>query len=190
MCVGCLPTLLPQPMMFFGTSTVALSYTSNGFVGFRSILNQKFGGFANIYFMDMDTGNCGTDQNQIWLRVGNKTSDLLLARDIIAGNGTLFNPQVVMIATWYKVEAYYQRAGPKNTFQLIIAYSETGAPFGIHAYTQLNSNTTMNQLQNRTNCNRKGIYVYRINAGSTNAPTKAPTKSHESSDQVSHESSH
>jgi Nidogen-like len=155
--------------------------------------------------MFLDTGNGGTDQNQIWLRVGNETSDLLLARDIIAGNGTLFNPQVVMVATWYKVEAYYQRAFPKNTFQLIMAYSETGATFGIPAYTQLqffqsdngnvatveyindfgvpflsiatvNSNTTMNQLQNGTNCNRTGIYVYRINAGSTKAPTKCPTK--------------
>jgi hypothetical protein len=87
--------------------------------------------------MDMDTGNGGIDQNQIWLRVGNKTSDLLLARDSIAGNGTLFNPQKMMVATWYKVEAYYQRTGPENTFQLIMAYSDTGATYGIHAYTQL-----------------------------------------------------
>jgi cysteine-rich repeat protein len=185
--------LLPQPMMFFGTSTVAVSYTSNGYVGFQSILNEKFGGFANVYFMFLDTSNGGTDQNQIWFRVGNTTSDLNLARDIIADYGTVFNPQVVMVATWYKVEAYYQRAGPQNTFQLIMAYSDTGATYGIHAYTQLqffqsdagnvatvkytddfgvpflsiatvNSNTAMNELQNGTNCNRTGIYVYQINA--------------------------
>jgi hypothetical protein len=34
----------------------------------------------------------------------------------------------------------------------------------------------MNQLQNGTNCNRTGIYVYRINVGSTKAPTKCSTK--------------
>jgi cysteine-rich repeat protein len=187
--------LLPQPMMFFGKASIAVTYNSNGYLKIVAEIGPpgKLNGFAKVYFMSLDTGNGGTDQNQIWLRVGNKTSDLNLARDIIADYGTVFNPQVVIVATWYKVEAFYQRAGPQNTFQLIMAYSDTGATYGIHAYTQLqffqsdnenvasveyindfgvpflsiatvNSNTAMNELQNGTNCNRTGIYVYQINA--------------------------
>jgi hypothetical protein len=110
-----------------------------------------------------------------------------VARDIIDGNGTLFAPQAVIVATWYKVEAFNGRIGPRNTFQLFMAYSETGETEAIFAYSQLeyfespsynvtyvdyqksngdvvqsffviDSNTTMNSLLNGTNCNRTGTF--------------------------------
>jgi Nidogen-like len=154
------------------------------------------------------------------MRAGNRNDDLNIARDIIASKGTLFAPQAVIVATWYKVEAYDRRAGPQNTFQLAMAYSSTGETWLILAYAQLQffqaqstgqpfsgdltlveysnrqggvvqnfftitSNATMNAVLNGTNCNRTGIYAYRINQGGpttapiqnpAKAPTKAPTK--------------
>jgi hypothetical protein len=121
-----------------------------------------------------------------------------IARNIIAGNGTIFHPQAAIVATWYKVEAFPQQRGPQNTFQLVLAYSATGETWVIFAYAQLqfyhsqflsaaglvvqqfftiNSNATMAGLLNGTNCNRTGVYAYRINKGvPTRAPTKSPTK--------------
>jgi hypothetical protein len=163
------------------------------------------GGYFGAYAMNIDTRNGGDNKNQIWMRGGNHTDDLLIARDIIAGNGTIFYPQAILVATWYKVEAFDKRPGQQNTFQLALPYSETGETWGILAYTQLQffkadigpnasvyyynipttfqqtiavtNATEMNRLLNGTNCNRPGIYAFRINKGApTKAPTRAPTK--------------
>jgi hypothetical protein len=40
-------------------------------------------------------------------------------------------------ATWYKVEAHNQRAGPQNTFHVAMAYRGNGETWAILAYTQL-----------------------------------------------------
>ena len=127
---------LPQPMPYFGKNVVAVHQGINGFLHFFQT-HTEFAGSVNAYFMDMDTRNGGVGQNELWLRVGTRADDVTLARDIIAGNGTIFIPQVVVVATWFKVEAFEQRAGPQNTFQLIIAYSATGTAFAIFAYSQL-----------------------------------------------------
>jgi hypothetical protein len=192
---------LPKPMAFFVNVSSVSQYT-NGYMDLY-LTNNSFGARVNVFNANIDTRNGGANQNQLWLRAGNDTNDLNLARDIIAGNGTLFAPQAVVVATWYKVEAYDRSAGPQNTFQVIVPYSETGETWAIFAFSQLhffkslnsniasvdffdvtgtirqpiftvNSNTTMNQLLNGTNCNRTGIYTHRINMG---GPTKAPTKS-------------
>jgi hypothetical protein len=71
------------------------------------------------------------------LRVGNSTRDLILARDIVAGTGKIFNPQAIIVATWYKVDSFRRQIGQQNTFQLIMPYSATGETWAIFAYTQL-----------------------------------------------------
>jgi len=71
------------------------------------------------------------------VRVGNNASDLAVARNIIAGNGTIFNPQAFIVATWFEVDAFPQQAGLQNTFQLVMAYSATGETWVIFTYAQL-----------------------------------------------------
>lgn len=200
----------PQSMRFLDSNATAVEQILNGYI--RIYQGDSYYGYIHVYFMDIDTRNGGVDQNEIWLRVGNKTEDLTLARDIIAGNGTIFNPQAILLATWYKVEACCPRTGPKNTFQLAMPYSTTGETWAILAFTELqyfqsdgvnrnvasvtisdefrtrkqeiavvNTITAMNMLSNGTNCNRTGVYVFRINQGGptqapTNAPSKSPTK--------------
>jgi hypothetical protein len=59
--------------------------------------------------------------------------DLAIENIITAGNGTIFSPQVIIVAsTWFKVEAYYRRAGPQNTLQLVMAVRV----FFIHFWTK------------------------------------------------------
>jgi hypothetical protein len=87
--------------------------------------------------MDLDTRNGGAEQNQLWLRAGKRFRDLTLARKIIAGTGNVFFPEAVVVATWFKVEALDQLAGPQNTFQLILAYHRRGTTWAILSYAQL-----------------------------------------------------
>lgn len=196
---------LPKPMAYSNVTAKFVSQSINGYISlYAEPLN--FSGYVYTYFMDIDTRNGGADQNQVWLHVGDRSEDLHLARDLIAGNGTLFVPQALVVATWYKVEAAIQLSGPQNTFQLAMAYSETGETWGIFSYSQLQyfqsnrtvaalveyknsnfgviqsffrigSNSAMNSLFSGTNCNRTGTYVFRIHQGGpTKAPTSAPTK--------------
>jgi Nidogen-like len=145
-----------------------------------------------VYNHDIDTSNAGAGQNEIWFRVGTNTTDLALAKDIIAGTGESFTPEAVIVGTWYKVEAFKQRAGPQNTFQNIIAYDKSGTTWAIFAYAQLeyfetqtdsraivalvslsrastnqylfrvDSNATMNKLLSESNCGIPGIYAYKV----------------------------
>jgi hypothetical protein len=153
--------------------------------------------YADVLAANIDTRNGGPDQNQRWWRVGTAPDDLHVARDIIAGNGACFTPQAV--ATWYKVEAYQQRAGPQNTFPGILAWSDTGETWTIFAYTQLqfyetdrrayasvgfingdatlqnilsevNNASPRDQLLNWTNCRRLGIYAFLSNEPTPVAP--------------------
>jgi hypothetical protein len=64
--------------------------------------------------------------------VWNAARDLAIANNITAGNGTIFSPQVIIVATWFKVEAYSRRAGPQNTLQLVMAVRV----FFIHFWTK------------------------------------------------------
>jgi Nidogen-like len=200
------PLYLPKPMSFLQTNVTYVKQVTDGSIFLFT--SSDFAGEVHVYRMDLDTRNGGRNQNQVALRVGNDTRDSNLARDIIAGTGTLFIPQATVVATWYKVEAKERRVGAQNTFQLIMAYSETGETWVIFAFSQLqfyqsagfspnvarvgyylfpgddsqyfadvNSLVNMNLLLTSSNCNRKGIYSYRINAGGpTKAPTKVPTK--------------
>jgi hypothetical protein len=127
---------LPQPMTYFGTPITAVSQGVNGFL--QLFLNSTdASGAINPYSMDLDTRNGGANQNQLWLRVGSRKSDLTLARKIIARTGTFFIPQVAVVATWFKVEAFERLSGPQNTFQLILAYNRAGTTWAILAYAQL-----------------------------------------------------
>jgi hypothetical protein len=195
---------LPKSMTYFGSEIASVIQLTSGLV-YLYKNNTEVAGKIYVYNLNIDTRNGGSNQNQIWLRAGNNSNDLILARDIIAGYGTLFTPQAILVATWYKVEAFSQRVGAQNTFQCIMPYSATGESWLILAYSQLqffrdaifsradvrftnpsgqlqqqvatvDSNTTMNRLLNGTNCNRTGVYVFRVNAGTTQAPTKTPTK--------------
>jgi AMOP domain/Nidogen-like len=144
-----------------------------------------------IFWTDIDTRNAGLDQNQLWIRAGMNATDVSLARDIIAGTGNSFTPQATIVATWYKVEEYPTLAGPQNTFQLVMAYDEAGTTWAIFAYTQIQFTGTRsavvgfndarglvgeliavltdanigNNLLNGTNCNRRGIYAFKVNEG-------------------------
>jgi hypothetical protein len=162
---------------------------------------------VHVYHMNMDTRNGGgANQNELWLRAGTNPSDLTVARDIISGTGTAFTPQAMVVATWHKVEAFDRRAGPQNTFQVAMAYSETtGSTWAILAYSQLeyfeaagnssaanvffqdavnrqrqvafvNSTDSMNDLLTGTNCNRPGMYAFPVFSVVTRAPTRSPTK--------------
>jgi hypothetical protein len=197
---------LPRVMTFLDRNNISLVTQANdGFIqlyrDFSPDLVQS--GFVYAYSQDLDTRNGGTDQNELWLRVGNSTNDLHRAREIIAGTGTLFHPRAIIVATWYKVEAYSRRMNAQNTFQLAMPYSETGTTWVIFSYSQLqfyqslsypsslieygalgsigrriytvDSNEKMIALLNGTNCNRTGVYAFPINTAPTNAPTKAPT---------------
>jgi hypothetical protein len=196
---------LPQPMTFLGTARVTSLVQSTD--GNLALLQDgpEVGGFVLAYATNIDTRNGGEGQNELWLRAANRTSDLIVAKDIIAGTGTNFSPQAAIVATWFKVEAFEQRAGPQNTFQLAMAYNAAGETWAILAYSQLeyfrneidtatfvmvqnalgelaisiaeiNSTASMNALLNGTNCNRTGTYVFAVNAAPTKAPTQAPTK--------------
>jgi Nidogen-like len=201
---------LPQPMALLNLSATYFYQITDGYLLFN-VNDSNALGYVLVFFMDIDTGNGGIDQNEVWSRAGNSSIDLNLARDIIAGTGTLFTPQSILVATWYKVEAHSRRVGAQNTFQLAMPYSATGETWAIFAYPQLQyyqsggfnpnvasigindrdfnpqqtinnvaSLTAMNALANGTNCNRTGIYVYRVSKGvPTNAPvsptTVAPT---------------
>jgi hypothetical protein len=39
----------------------------------------------------------------------------------MAGTEVSFNPEAIVVATWLKVEAFEQRDGPQNTFQVAMA---------------------------------------------------------------------
>jgi hypothetical protein len=187
---------LPKPMFYLNYRVEYIRQQSEGFIFLSEIGLENAVGYVNVYKQTTDISNGGENQNQVWFRVGNQTSDLNLARDIIATrrNGTLFAPQAIVVGTWYKVEAYGRR-GPQNTFQLVIAYSDTGETWVIFAFSQLQyyssatytaahvdyigdigSNATMYSLLNGTNCKRMGTYAYRVNAAPTNTPTKTPTR--------------
>jgi hypothetical protein len=196
---------LPKPMMYLDISVTSVVQYTDGFIGLFAN-GLVLSGYVYAYRTNIDTRNGGVDQNQMWLRAGNRTEDLNMARDIIAGNGTLFSPQAVLVATWYRIEAFNRQAGPQNTFQLAMAYSVTGETWLIFAYAQLlfvqvrtlfqavleyrnrqggvmqnfftiDSNATIYTVLNGTNCNRPGIYAHRINMGGpTKTPTTAPTK--------------
>lgn len=93
-----------------------------------NLLNDlvQLAGNAFGYNIAIDTRNGGHNQNELWIRAGNRSIDLFPAREIIAGNGTMFNPQAILVATWYKVEAYNRGAGPQNAFQQVMPYRTTG----------------------------------------------------------------
>jgi hypothetical protein len=195
---------LPQPMAYLTNNVTFVRQHTNGYIALYSP-GPVFAGIVNGYYTDLDTRNGGADQNQVWVRIGTNASDLAIARNIIAGNGTIFHPEAIVIATWFKVEANDRQVGPQNTFQLVLAYSATGATWVIFAYAQLqfyqapffsaatvelkdqngmvvqpfytiDSNSSMAGLLNGTNCNRTGVYTSRINMAPTKAPTKAPTR--------------
>jgi hypothetical protein len=192
-------------MNYLGKNITFVSQSTNGALALYEVFYAAVG-FVLGYSVDMDTRNGGADQNQLWVRAGTRsTKDLNLARDIIARTGTIFNPTAIIVATWYKVEAFDSQlhAGVQNTFQLAMPYSETGTTWVIFAYSQLqfylsdtltrayvewslkgttiqrlsevNSNEKMIALLNGTNCNRTGVYAFPINTAPTRAPTKAPT---------------
>jgi hypothetical protein len=124
---------LARPMTFLGKSITTVTQNTNGFV--ELFLNDtSFGGTVFPYNMDIDACNGGPGKNELWLRAGTSASDLLLAVEIIAGNGTIFNPLSILGASWFKVEAFDRRAGAQNTFQLAMAYSATGEIFATHCF--------------------------------------------------------
>jgi hypothetical protein len=195
---------LPRPMAYLTSNVTFVRQHTNGYIALYSP-GQVFAGIVNGYYTDIDTRIGGANQNQVWVRIGNNASDLAIARNLIAGNGTLSNPEAIVVATWFKVEANDQQVGPKNTFQLVMAYSATGATWVISAYAQLqfyrspiflsaavdlrdqngrivqpffniNSNSSMARLLNGTNCNRTGVYTSQVNMAPTKAPSKVPRK--------------
>jgi hypothetical protein len=87
--------------------------------------------------MDIDITNGGANQNAVWLRAGTNPNDLTVARDTIAATGNTFTPQAMIVATWYKVEAFNERVGEQNTFQLAMPYSKTEKTCSILSYPQL-----------------------------------------------------
>lgn len=123
-------------MAYLNTNVTSVTQYTKGFIVLLPT-EQSFAGFVYVYNADIDTRNGGANQNQIWLRTGNRTDDLKRARDIIAGSGTFFAPQAVIVATWFRVEGCCRRVGPQNTFQLALAYSATGETWAIFAYEQL-----------------------------------------------------
>jgi hypothetical protein len=52
-------------------------------------------------------GNEGVIPNQVLVRVGNFASGMAIAKTIIAENGKICQPQAIIVATWFKVEASY-----------------------------------------------------------------------------------
>lgn len=193
---------LPKPMAYLDGTAFYIQQHTGGYILLEGMSSKQVG-FICIYLMQFDTSRGGKDQNQVWVRVGNETSDLTLARDIIAGNGTIFNPQAILVATWFNVEQFSQAAGAQNTFQLIVAWSDTGETWAIYTYSRLEyfagtigvsytdksgvplrtlftirDNATMTAALGGSNCNRKGVYAIRINQGGpTKAPTNTPTVS-------------
>lgn len=187
---------LPKPMTYKGKSVVSMKQYVNGYVNFLTEFDNSVfygsGGSVDVYDSDIDTRNGGEGQNEVWLRAGTNASDLTVARDIIAGAGKSFSPEAVIVATWNKVEAYNRIVGPQNTFQLIMAYDESGTTWAIFAYAQLeyfasgnknqafvrlittsfgafteelfsvSSSATMNELLTGTNCGNPGIYVFKV----------------------------
>jgi Nidogen-like len=184
---------LPKPMAYKGSRIINVEQYVNGYTIFKKdTADGGSDGYVDVYFLDIDTSNGGKGQNEVWLRVGSNTTDLTLAKDIISKTGKSFSPEAVIVSTWYKVEAYNQRSGPQNTFQLIMAYDESGTTWAIFAYAQLeyfessidssanvalispsravlnqdlfvvNSDATMNQLLSGTNCGIPGIYAYKV----------------------------
>jgi hypothetical protein len=138
---------LPQPMAYLGSLVSIVDQNINRFI---TLMDSKFflRVFVNAYFINIDTSNGGTDQNEVWLRVENSTRDLILARDIVAGTGKISNPQAIIFATWYKVDSFRRQIGQQDTFRLIMPYSATGETWVIFAYTQLESFRV--QLQDRS----------------------------------------
>jgi Nidogen-like len=189
-------------MTFFSYTVTSVTQSTDGALNLYNATLSRFGNIA-AYGQDLDTSNGGSDQNLLWVRTGTSLNDLKMARDIIAGAGTLFHPQAIIVATWYKVEAFNKRRGAQNTFQLAVPYSATGTTWVIFAYSQLqfyqsdsftravvsyntmgagsnpyffvDTNDKMIALLNGTNCNRTGVYAFPINTAPTKAPTKAPT---------------
>lgn len=82
---------LPQPMAFLNRNSSFVLQRTDGYIRLED-QGLSFVGFVDIYDMDIDTSRGAQDQNQVWLRVGSNLTDLPLARDIIAGNGTFFHP--------------------------------------------------------------------------------------------------
>lgn len=116
-------SVLAQTHVVLGRIATFVKQHINGYI----ILldgNLTRSGSVYSYHTDIDTRNGGVNQNQLWLGAGNNTNELRTSRDIIAGNGTLFSPRAVVVATWYKVEAFDRQAGPQNTCQLTMAYSD------------------------------------------------------------------
>jgi Nidogen-like len=188
---------LPQNMTYGNTNaTTVLQQLVTGNIRLSDGVNIG-ARFVSVYpyssFIDQYV-----NQSELLIRAsGSITEDLTLAQEIIASTGRNgFNPQAIVVATWYKVEALNCTPGQQNTFQLIMPYSDTGETWVILAYSQLqwfaspwlsrdfatvlfdwpegkptptfyyvvNSTETMIQLLTGTNCNRKGIYAYRVNA--------------------------
>lgn len=52
-------------------------------------VQAQFSGVLNVVTTDIDTRNGGIDLNQVSLCTGNRTDDLSIVRDIMAGNGTV-----------------------------------------------------------------------------------------------------
>jgi AMOP domain/Nidogen-like len=189
---------LPKRMKYLGDFVTTVFQNTNGDITFNNSYSQftpsivpssSIPAMVAIFWTDIDTRNAGLDQNQLWIRAGMNATDLNLARDIIAGTGFSFTPQAAIVATWYKVEEFSRRAGPQNTFQLVMAYDEAGTTWAIFAYTQIQFTrgavvgfndfrglvgeliavvtdaNVGNNLLNGTNCNRRGVYAYQVNEG-------------------------
>lgn len=187
---------LPIPMTYKGKSIRAASQVTNGYINFgvdaSAALFGSSSGSVDAFYVDIDTRNGGEGQNELWFRVGTNATDLTLAKNIIAGTGKSFSPEVVIVGTWNKVEAFERNAGPQNTFQVVVAYDESGTTWAIFAYAQLefyspsigdktnvgfvtssrnspdqtlfivNSNATMNELLTGTNCDIPGVYAFKV----------------------------
>lgn len=103
--------ILPKPMTYLTYNVTAIRPHSEGYL--QLICNEGLSEDRQVaaFLTRIDTRNGGVDQNQISFHVGNNTADLDIARNIIAFNGTVFRPQAMMVATWYKVETLEKGQG-------------------------------------------------------------------------------
>jgi hypothetical protein len=194
---------LPINMTFVGRTINTVQQARNGFISLHkpgAITGGKVSGFLlNDIFEINRVGS-----NELWMRVGNRTNDLTLARDIISGTGNTFTPQATVVATWNRVLNSNRVLGTSAfTFQIAIPYSASGETWVIFAYgvipfltsnlgpfievensaglqrqffLAVDNGIQSNQLLNGTNCNRSGVYAFQVNAAPTQSPTHVPTE--------------
>jgi Nidogen-like len=129
---------LTQTMSYVGSNiTSVYQYTGGKIRLFDGKYAPAFEGDVSVYGVN---GGGNSSEHEYWTRAGNRSDDLALVKDILAGIAASFIPQAVVVSTWYKVEPQTfdrPRTGKNNTFQLIMPYSDTGETWVIFAYVQL-----------------------------------------------------